>query len=775
MPVPPKGAGVVSGGPRRGIPTQAIILALVAVLVIPGVLFSGLLLDRYAESQRAQISLQGMGVARAAATALDRHLTDLQTTLQTLSTSELLVRGDLEGFHRQAVRVKEFIGADIVLRGLDGRQVVNTRLPWGADLPVVNLPVDARAIDTGQPVISDIFTGAIAGRPLVAIILALNLNAERRYLLNVSMETERFRDVVTAALPEDWLIGVGDRRGTYVTRTEGHAQFSGKPGVPAFLARASAHEGSFVGESLFGNPVLVGYTHTAASNWLVAASIRLDKVEEPLRRGLLALLGFGGAVLLLASAVALWLWRFVARPLQGLALASRRLASREAPPTIETSLREFAEVRDALLAAAEQVRLHNEELEARVAARTAELERANADLSAQMAAREAAESQLRQIQKMEAVGQLTGGIAHDFNNMLAIIIGSLNLLRRRLDRGPEETAPFVDSGLEGAKRAAALTSRLLAFSRQQPLAPAVLDLNRLVAGMTELLQRTLGQTIEIETVLAAGLWKTFADGPQVESAILNLSVNARDAMPEGGRLTIETANAFLDEAYVAAHHGVRPGQYVQLCVSDTGGGMSEEVMARAFDPFFTTKKTGLGTGLGLSQVYGFVRQSGGHIKIYSEAGHGTSIKIYLPRHYGGDETVASPRSAAGVVHPGRPEEVILVVEDEGDLRQLTVASLKELGYGVLDSGSGKEALGVLEAHPEVRLLFTDIVMPEMNGRQLADRALARRPDLKVLFTTGFTRNAVVHNGILDTGVNLLAKPFTLEDLSAKIRQVLAGE
>ncbi len=400
----------------------------------------------------------------------------------------------------------------------------------------------------------------------------------------------------------------------------------------------------------------------------------------------------------------------------------------------------------------------NDELEARVAARTREIEKA--------------EAQIRQMQKMESIGQLTGGIAHDFNNMLAIVIGSLDIARRRLVDDPEKAMSFIDNARDGATRAASLTSRMLAFARQQPLAPESLDANKLVANMSELLRRTIGEQIKIETVLGGGLWRTMADPGEVENALLNLCVNARDAMPDGGKLTIETANSHLDDAYAAANFDVAPGQYVSICVSDTGSGMPPEVIEKAFDPFFTTKSVGKGTGLGLSQVYGFIKQSGGHVKIYSEIGHGTTVKIYLPRWFGADRGrgAAPAFEESGAV--GAPDEIILVVEDEAGVRTLSVDALRELGYTVIHADSGAEALRMIDSHPKIDLLFTDIIMPEMNGRQLADRAVARRPDLKVLYTTGYTRNAVVHNGVLDPGVAFLPKPFTLEQLAIKVRQVL---
>jgi CheY-like chemotaxis protein len=333
--------------------------------------------------------------------------------------------------------------------------------------------------------------------------------------------------------------------------------------------------------------------------------------------------------------------------------------------------------------------------------------------------------------------------------------------------------------MEGATRAATLTSRLMAFSRQLPLAPERIDANRLVRGISELLQRTLGETVHVETVLNAGLWPTNADAGQLENALLNLSINARDAMPEGGKLTIETSNSHLDDAY-ARQSDMPTGDYVLITVTDTGTGMTAEVIDKAFDPFFTTKGVGQGTGLGLSQAFGFIKQSGGHIKIYSEVGHGTTIKMYLPRLYGvGPENAI--RTAREEAWPDTlPEKrkdnarhLILVVEDDARVSEMTVSSLRELGYTVIHANGANSALEKLDSHPGTALLFTDIVMPEINGRQLAAEALRRRPNIKVLYTTGFTRNAIVHSGRLDAGLNFIAKPFTLVQLSAKMNEVMA--
>ena len=399
-----------------------------------------------------------------------------------------------------------------------------------------------------------------------------------------------------------------------------------------------------------------------------------------------------------------------------------------------------------------------------------DLQSAHSKLVQEVLQREHVEAQMRQAQKMDAIGQLTGGLAHDFNNMLAVIISALNLLNRRMARGEANVRELVDAAIDGAQRAATLTHRLLAFARQQPLAPEPIDANKFVGGMSDLLRRTLGETVRLETVLAGGLWRIHADSPQLETAILNLAVNARDAMGDGGRLTIETANAHLDDAYAAQHIGVPAGQYVLIAVTDTGSGMSPETIDRAFDPFFTTKAAGRGTGLGLSQVHGFVKQSLGHVK--TEIGSGTTVKLYLPRFRGPEEPAIEVKQDR-TLRVGRPEEVVLVVEDEEQVRHLSVEALRELGYTVLQAPNAVTALRVLDEQPDVNLLFTDIVMPDINGRKLADEALRRKPGLKVLYTTGYTNNAIIHNGVLDVGVHLLTKPFTLEQLAGKVRDVLS--
>ncbi|MFG1360007.1 response regulator [Xanthobacter pseudotagetidis] len=425
-----------------------------------------------------------------------------------------------------------------------------------------------------------------------------------------------------------------------------------------------------------------------------------------------------------------------------------------------------------IVAAREALARSHEELERLVAQRTTELAQANERLRMEMKERFATEAQLRQAQKMEAVGQLTGGIAHDFNNLLTVIVGNLEAAERRI--GPEnlQARTFLDHCRQGAMRAATLTQRLLAFSRRQPLDPKPTDVNRLLVGMSQMLRSALGERVTLETVLSGGLWPTEIDRNQLENAVLNLAVNARDAMPDGGKLTIETANAYLDDAYAEAHDVVA-GQYVVICVSDTGTGMPPEVMARVFEPFYSTKGPRDGTGLGLSQVYGFVKQSGGHVKIYSEVGEGTTVKLYLPRlERPVDEDERAERQEPAEARKAR----ILVVEDDPQARQLGVGALRAAGHEVSEAENGAAALALVEAldpaqRPEV--LFTDIRLGAgLDGPALAARLRAVVPQIRVLFTTGYARNAVLRQGRLDRGVNLLTKPFTQAELVRKVTSIL---
>ncbi|WP_438811794.1 PAS domain-containing protein [Pseudomonas lijiangensis] len=385
-----------------------------------------------------------------------------------------------------------------------------------------------------------------------------------------------------------------------------------------------------------------------------------------------------------------------------------------------------------------------------------------------------AEEALRQSQKMEAVGQLTGGIAHDFNNLLTGITGSLELLKARLSQGRyNEIDRYVAAARDASKRAASLTHRLLAFSRRQTLDPKPVDINRLVIGMEELIRRSVGPHITVEVVTAVGLWSTFIDAPQLENALLNLCINARDAMPAGGRITIETANKWIDERACVARD-MPAGQYLSLCVTDTGTGMTPEVINRAFDPFFTTKPLGQGTGLGLSMVYGFVRQSGGQVRIYSEKDQGTTMCLYLPRHYlGAPQELCDPELEPAENIRAESTQTIMIVDDEPTIRMLVSEVIEDHGYRSVEAAEGATALELLSTDMRVDLLVTDVGLPGgMNGRQLADAARILRPDLKVMFITGYAENAIIGNGHLEPGMWVLTKPFTMEAFASRIHEML---
>jgi len=382
-------------------------------------------------------------------------------------------------------------------------------------------------------------------------------------------------------------------------------------------------------------------------------------------------------------------------------------------------------------------------------------------------------AEFAQAQKMEAVGQLTGGVAHDFNNLLTVILGNLDMAQRQLEPSTEPSAErlrrVINNAVRGAQRATTITQRLLAFSRKQPLDPKPLDVNALLDGMADFMRRSLGETVSLEIVPGDGLWQVEADPTQLEAALINLAVNARDAMAKTGKLTIETGNVLLDEVYCERHDELVPGQYVQIAVADTGSGMSKEVLQRVFEPFFTTKEAGHGTGLGLSQVYGFVKQSGGHIHIDSQPGKGTIVRIFLPRLRGEVRDERAPQPGAR----GDGADTILLVEDDHDVRTYVVEILRELHYRVLEAHDADSALAMVDRNDiRIDLLLTDVVLPGMNGQQLAEELKARQPGIRVLFMSGYSRDAIVHDGRLDPGVELMQKPLTHEVLAQRVRAVL---
>ena len=764
---------------RSGLALRTYLVLLVVSVLFPILIFAGVLFARYYDSELSRIEVGMLDDARRLALTIDQDHRGLIATLQTFAISRLIPREDYEEAYRRASKIRDITGVNILVR--DARtsvQEVNTRVSFGTPLPTEKVEGDDEVRRTKRPYITGVITGAVARRYLYSITVpVLDEDGRLTHFLNFSIEMQGLVDLLRKNLQPREVAGIFDRNFKYVARSAQPEEFIGEPAPPSFVQEATANEGIWRGRDGEGTLMRGAYARTQLAGWRVFVAIPEQDVQGSLRDVLRALAVLGALLFILAVLLAYGVGERLSRSARALVEEADALGHGAPLTRLRLPVREFDDVDRELVTASVNIRereeqRNNAESELRSLSSTLEkkVEERTRDLVDEMQRRIETEDALRQAQKMEAMGQLTGGVAHDFNNMLAVVLGGLDLALRRLERGDTRIQKYLTNAQEGGRRAAALTQRLLAFARQQPLEPTPLEANRLVAGMSDLLRRSLGETINMETVLAGGLWRIHADPNQLESAIVNLAVNSRDAMPNGGKLTIETANAYLDDEY-STHEGLPVGQYVLIAVTDTGAGMTPEVASKVFDPFFTTKKPGAGTGLGLSQVYGFVKQSGGHVKIYSEVGQGTTVKIYLPRYFG--EVRALETAQARAPLPRNDGSVtVLVAEDEEGVRAHAVDALEELGYTVLSAGTGKAAIELFANHPEIGLLFTDVVIPDMNGRQLAQEAQRRMPGLKVLFTTGYTRNAIVHNGMLDPDVSLLTKPFTLEQLARKIAEVL---
>jgi signal transduction histidine kinase/CheY-like chemotaxis protein len=751
---------------------RAALLILFAFAAIPPLIFSGFLLQRYADNERARAETNLQESAKGLARAIDAYFNSTETVLLALASSPRLASNDLVGFEPHLRAVASQTGHPMKLVDPTGNTILST-VDTGEDF----VPHQGPASD--KTVVSNA-ARSTAGALIAIIAVPVKQNGAVHWTLQAMLRSEDFKPVIEEpGFPADWVFSVSDRTGLRFIRSHRSKETTGLRLRPELLARLKLREaGVLLTTSLEGAPLITTVAAAPRSGWIASIGLPEASLTDPYREQLGSLLAFGLPITILALGAALLLAAYLARVMGALSELAREAGASDRPHFELTFLSDANRVGQALQESAAELTARRQELTAlnstledQVIARTAQLLETNARLQEEIARREASEAQLRQSQKMEAVGQLTGGIAHDFNNMLAVILSSLNLLRRRLARGETEVEQYVQGAIGGAERAANLVRRLLAFSRQHPLSPEPVDANKMLAGMEEVLRRTIPESISIEMVHAGGLWRTFADIHGLENVVVNLAVNARDAMPDGGRLTLETANAYLDEAYAASHDDVTPGQYVMIAVTDTGKGMTPDVTARVFEPFFTTKPPGAGTGLGLSQAYGYIKQSGGHVKIYSEPGVGTTVKLYLPRLMQEAEAAASAKPAIIAAHACGARQLVLVVEDDPDVRRLTVDMLSELNYQTLSAENGDSALQLIDAHPDIALIFTDVVMPLMNGRKLADEAAIRRPGVKVLFTTGYTRNAIVHNGVLDEGVHLIVKPFTIESLAQKLTDI----
>ncbi len=764
---------------RRPLWQQLVLLALAAAL--PLVLSSYLMFNRMVANERETIRQSLLLNSKTLAALVDNEIAIHTAIAATLSQSPSLHDGDLKTFWQEAKDALVFVpGSWLSVRSPNGDVLLNTMVPFGTVfLKTDASPEVARVFIDSSAKVGDLAVGTNSKQLRALVDVPVFRDGKPLYVVSISLVPQRFRALIAGKYTNGEVAAIVDRNRKFVARIPAHDERVGTLASEGWRAAMDQKpEGNVENRTVEGDWSLTGYASTQYG-WSVGVAQLESAIQSPLRNILWSSFAMSAALAALSFLLAGLIARNVSKGMGDIAKAAREVGEGKQVAGFSAPFAEANTVADTLVDASAELHRRgraledlNSELEIKVEERTAEL-------NAELRRREAAEATLRQVQKIETIGQLTGGIAHDFNNMLTVIMGNLDTVQRRLKTldGAKVLLKPLDAAMQGSRNAAKLTHRLLAFARQQPLEPEVLSLNNLIVGMSELMSRTVGEQIKIETVLGAGLWTVFADGNQVENALANLIVNARDAMPDGGKLTIETENAYLDTAYADLFGDVKSGQYVLLSVTDAGTGIAKDKLERIFEPFFTTKGAGKGTGLGLAMVHGFVKQSGGHIRVYSEVGEGTSVKIYLPRLKVEKVLSAAPSglaiSAATHVPRAKKGEVILLVEDDQGVRDYAVSVLQDLGYRVVFAGDGDAGLTAFKNAERIDLLFTDVVLAgHLNGRQVADTILKLDPTVPVLFTTGYSRNAIFHQGRLDPNVNLLNKPYTQRELALKIRAVI---
>jgi signal transduction histidine kinase/ActR/RegA family two-component response regulator len=764
---------------RRPLWHQLVLLALATAL--PLLLSSYLMFNRLASNERDYIRQSLLVNSKTLAALVDTEIDTHMVIAATLSRSPALASGDLKTFWQEATDVLQLVsGSWITVRSSRGEILLSTLVPFGSTFPdSIASSTVLSSFSNKAPQTSDLEVGADSKRLRAVVAVPVFENDKPLYVIEISLAPDRFLALFKDKYTAGEVVGIVDRNHKFVARIPAHDTRVGTLASEDWRAAMNnAAEGIIENRTVEGDWSITGYVPTR-NGWTVGVA-RLEKsIQSPLRSILWSSFAVSFALAALSFVLAVVIARKVSVGMGALTQAAHDVGEGKAIANLPTPFAEANTLANTLQKASTELERRgralehaNTELEHKVQTRTAELK-------TELLRREEAEETLRHAQKIETIGQLTGGIAHDFNNMLTVIMGNLDTVQRRM-RTIEGTATLnrpIESAQQGARNAAKLTHRLLAFARQQPLEPEALSINSLISGMSDMMSRTVGEQVKIETVLGAGVWLTFADANQLENSLANLIVNARDAMPNGGKLTIETTNTYFDDSYVERLGDVKSGQYVMLSVTDAGTGIDKEKLERIFEPFFTTKGVGKGTGLGLAMVYGFVKQSGGHIRVYSEVGQGTTVKIYLPRHIDIDNVASEPRVASESLDIEPPQarkgETVLLVEDDHAVREYAVSVLEDLGYRVLIAQNGMEGLSVFKKAKRVSLLFTDVVLGgELNGRQLADAIKKFNPTLPVLFTTGYTRNAIVHHGKLDADVNLLNKPYTQRDLALKVRTVI---
>jgi signal transduction histidine kinase len=751
---------------RSPLGIKARLMALAAVTALPLVALAGVAIISFINVQRAQLQDEVAAEVNGLVYDVDRQAKAVQVELRMLASLPSVQSGDLAAFHKQLSAAVKVYGTALVLLDTRGQQLVNTNLPYGEPLPYATRGgVYDRVAATGLPQVSDLIMGPTLHQPIISVDVPVMRDGRVVYVLAMGIKPPTLSEALLSpknlaleAVPPTWTVAIVDSKGIILARNRELNQFLGKPVAPLLRkAMFSGTEDSWI-ENITsdGTPVYSTFRTSSLTGWSVAIGVPREFVDGPQRRAWILAVGGGITFVALSLVLAYWMAQAIRRPVDKLAAMAKEMGSGEAVGRLYTGVRELNLVGDALYDAASRLLHHREHLEEVVAQRTQELADVNNQLRTEIEAREQAQITLLQTQKMEAIGQLTGGIAHDFNNLLTVACGALDTLGVRI--ADENSLRLVRSAQSAMWRGATLTRALLAFARKQRLEPVLADLNSVILEMSEMLRRSIGPTVEIRHSLASELWPVLIDIGQIETALLNVAINARDAMPRGGTLSIATANVgneLLEE--VAAR------DCVLVSVSDTGTGMSPEVMKRAFDPFFTTKEFGRGTGLGLSMVFGVVHQSGGTVRLRSQAGNGTTVLIYLPQATGASASADGAGSSAARL---RGDARVLVVDDDDAVREMTVESLRNYGYSTVEADSGEAALTLLKGEECCDLVVMDAVMPGLSGQETARLARRARPALKVLFLSGYAADD-------DRGGDIwLMKPFKAQSLAEAVSKAL---
>ena len=738
---------------RRALSIHTRLMMLTLATVLPLVAVGGVAIIRMVDDQNIKVE-QGVGrTVDGLLGDVDRQIIAIEAELQVLAVSPSLQEEDLYPFYQQMNAALPLQGTSIALLDIKGQQLLNTNRPFGAPLPrSFNTEMSEHIVATGKPQVSDLIMGAVLHRPIVAVGVPVFRDGKVAFIVAMGLGSEILSKLLHQPdLLPDWVVAIFDRKGIIVARNRELDRFLGKPAAPIIREAIKGPVESWIPNvTSEGIRVYSTFRRSAVTGWTAAIGVPREFVDIPRRRAQFLAFGGGVSVLAVSLFLAWWMARAIRRPVEALTAATKAVASGAPIGDLNSGVRELNQVSGALRATAAALARHREQLEGTVALRTEELR-------AEIEARRQAEATLLQSQKMEAIGQLTGGVAHDFNNLLTIASGSLEMLEARIS--DERSLHLLQNAQSAISRGATLTTSLLAFARKQRLEPVLANLNSVILGMEEMLRRSIGPPVEIRHALASELWPVEIDLGQIETALLNIAINARDAMPEGGILLFETANVSDPPPEEVAGRDC-----VLVSVHDTGIGMSPDVVERAFEPFFTTKEVGRGTGLGLSMVFGVVHQSGGAVRLRSELGRGTTVLIYLPR--AAQAALPATDIAASVCSSSGADAHILVVDDDAAVRCVTVECLREVGYRVAEADSGSAALAFLKRDDRCDLVVMDHVMPGLSGKDTVRLARRARPELKVLFLSGYAAWEEAGGDIW------LQKPFKTQALAEAVTRAL---